>query len=179
MRTNEGTCICRDGLFGLKSASGGRSKGKFLSASAEGKLSLSFGLSESCRFRLEGTDNCISFPEAELNVDIKDGDGLPVDPSMAMARPAVGEPIVGFADVHVHLNHFLASGQTTFVGETFNPLGIQEALRDCSLLHCKNGSMSWAWFRTATQLITPTDGLHSHSGPRLTHRPISRHITAG
>lgn len=130
-----------EGLFAFKSVSKGLSKGKWISVSADdGSLSLSRKMDESCQFIIEETDNCTAYPEAELNVDIRDGNGLPVAPSLAMARPAVGEPIVGFADVHVHLNHFLASGQTTFVGETFNPLGIQEALRDCSPLHGKNGA---------------------------------------
>jgi len=91
-------------------------------------------------FELQAAQGCTPFPEAELNVEIADYSGQPVNPDMAMARPAVGEPIIGFADVHVHLNHFLSSGQTTFVGETFNPLGISEALKDCSHLHGKDGS---------------------------------------
>ncbi len=128
-------------LFALKSAGGGRSRGKWLAVSADdGQLSLLSGMSGSCQFRLEETSNCKSYPEAELNVDILDKNGNPVPLENAMARPAVGDNITGFADVHVHLNHFLASGQTTFVGETFNPLGIQEALRDCSPLHGKNGT---------------------------------------
>jgi hypothetical protein len=123
--------------FALKSIA----KEKWLSVSADGsRLVLSDACGLTSQFQLEPAKDCKPFPEAEINVDIKDLNGQDVDPSMAMARPAVGEEIIGFADVHVHLNHFLASGQTTFVGETFNPLGIQEALRDCSPLHGKNGS---------------------------------------
>ena len=126
-----------ENLFALKSTT----KGKWLAVSSDNAqliLAISSGLAS--EFQLEEAADCKPFPEADLNVDIKDFNGQSVDPSMAMARPAVGDPIVGFADVHVHLNHFLASGQTTFVGETFNPLGIEEALRDCSPLHGKNGS---------------------------------------
>jgi microsomal dipeptidase-like Zn-dependent dipeptidase/uncharacterized protein YceK len=130
-----------EGLFAFKSASAGLSKGRWISVSAEdGSMTLSRKMDESCLFMIEETDNCTAYPEAELNVDIRDWNGLPVDPSMAMARPAVGESVIGFADAHVHLNHFLSSGQTTFVGETFNPLGIQVALRDCSTLHGQNGA---------------------------------------
>lgn len=101
-------------------------------------------LSDTCganaRFQIEPGAGCRAFPEAELNVDIQDKAGNPVSPDMAMARPAVGQPIIGYADAHVHLNHFLGSGQTTFVGETFDPLGIAVALQDCSPLHGPNGS---------------------------------------
>jgi hypothetical protein len=115
--------------------------GAWLAISPKGSAPvLSFTCDAACAFRLLPGQDCQTFPEAELNIDIPDKDGNPVNPLDAMARPAVGEPIIGFADIHVHLNHFLASGQTTFVGETFNPLGIQEALRDCSPLHGKNGS---------------------------------------
>ena len=123
--------------FALKSVA----KGKWLAVSSnDDQMILSISSGTSTEFRLEEAADCEPFPEAELNVDLKDKNGLTVNPLTAMARPAVGEPIVGFADVHAHLNHFLGSGQTTFVGETFNPLGIQEALQDCSLLHGKNGS---------------------------------------
>ncbi len=95
---------------------------------------------ESCLFVFEETEGDNPFPEATTNVNITDASGQPVASENALARPQVGDMIIGYADTHAHLNHFLGSGQSTFVGETFNPLGITEALKACTDIHGINGS---------------------------------------
>jgi len=110
----------------------------YLSIGADNGLVLAGEADSESVLLIETAARCRSFPEAELNVEFN------VDPATAMARPNPGsagknysdrENVVGFMDDHTHLNHFLGSGETTFVGETYNPLGISMALRDCSLLH--------------------------------------------
>lgn len=123
-----------DGIFALQSVTAGKS----LAVSGR-SLVLQDAVDTACLFRFVGTRGCREFPEAKLNIDLPGKDGQSVAPLDALARPAVGEHIIGYADTHGHLNHFLGSGQTTFVGETFNPLGIQEALKDCKELHGPDG----------------------------------------
>lgn len=96
---------------------------------------------ESCLFTFEETTGNNPFPEADTCVTIQSEDGTQVAPEDAMSRPNVGEPIIGYADAHAHLNHFLGSGQATFVMKTFDPLGIQEALDSCLGLHGINGCL--------------------------------------
>lgn len=94
----------------------------------------------SCLFAFENTTGSNPFPEADPCVTIKSSDGSTVAPENALSRPKVGERIIGYADTHAHLNHFLGSGQITFAGEPFDPLGIQEALKSCDDVHGANGA---------------------------------------
>ena len=97
-------------------------------------------IDDSSKFIFEETRGNNPFPEADVCVTITDSDGNEIDPSDAMSRPAVGEPIIGYADTHCHINHYLGSGQAVFAQEAFDPLGIEEALGDCTHLHGINGS---------------------------------------
>jgi len=119
-----------------------RQAGLILEMNEKGALTLANETSDRSLIAFTETEGCRSFPEADLNVNLN------VDEKQALSRPNPGtpgedytdrEPVTGYADTHAHLNHFLGSGQTTFVGETFNPLGITEALKDCSSLHGIDG----------------------------------------
>lgn len=112
--------------------------GKYVSVSGT-SLVWKNAVDSSCLFAFESSSGSNPFPEADTNVTIQDASGTTVAEENAMARPKVGDMIIGYADTHAHLNHFLGSGQATFVGETFDPLGIQNALKDCSNLHGFNG----------------------------------------
>lgn len=57
-----------------------------------------------------------------------------------MARPSSGENIIGTADTHAHLCHNKGSGEVVFNGDAFSPLGIADALNDCTDLHGVNGA---------------------------------------
>ncbi|MEU6037568.1 Coagulation factor 5/8 type domain-containing protein [Actinomadura sp. NPDC047616] len=48
----------------------------------------------------------------------------------------------GYADLHTHLMSFEGFGGSVMCGRSFDPRGIQEALRDC-LDHGPNGSLAW------------------------------------
>lgn len=93
----------------------------------------------SCLFTFEVTQGTKAFPEADTNVNILSSAGSTITPENALSRPAVGENIIGYADTHAHINHNLGSGQATFAGEAFNPLGIEQALADCSGNHGSGG----------------------------------------
>ena len=95
----------------------------------------------SCLFTFESIIGTNAFPEADPCVIFEDLNGTGISPENVLARPSVGEPIIGYADTHAHLNHFLGSGQVTFVMETFNPLGIQEALNSCAGWHGNGGAL--------------------------------------
>ena len=94
---------------------------------------------ETALFTFEECEGSNPFPEADTNVLITDESGSAVTDEEAMARPAVGESIIGYADTHAHINHNLGSGQATFSGAAFSPLGITKALEDCSGNHGSGG----------------------------------------
>ena len=75
----------------------------------------------------------------DTNVLITDKNGNVVCPADALSRPAVGDKVTGYADTHAHLNHNLASGEAVFAKSNFSPLGIQDALSDCSDVHGVGG----------------------------------------
>ncbi|MFA9463956.1 MAG: hypothetical protein ACERKN_06650 [Velocimicrobium sp.] len=95
----------------------------------------------SCLFVFEDTTGNNPFKEADTCVTLKGMDGSTVEPQNAMSRPNIGDRIIGYADTHGHINHFLGSGQVTFVMEPFNPLGIEEALNSCAGWHGNGGSL--------------------------------------
>ena len=95
---------------------------------------------DTCRFELERTEGNNPFPEADVNIDFYDEDGNPITTSNVMARPSSGENIIGTADTHVHLCHNKGSGEVVFNGDAFSPLGIADALNDCTDLHGVNGA---------------------------------------
>lgn len=125
-----------DGSFSLYSTT----EKKYVSISGT-SLVWKSSVDSSCLFAFENTTGTNSFPEADTNVTIQGTDGLAIAPENAMSRPKIGDPIIGYADAHAHLNHFLGSGQATFVMKPFDPLGIQEALNSCLDLHGINGSL--------------------------------------
>ena len=95
---------------------------------------------DTCRFELELTEGNNPFPEADVNIDFYDEDGNPITTSNVMARPSSGENIIGTADTHAHLCHNEGSGEVVFNGDAFSPLGIADALNDCTDLHGVNGA---------------------------------------
>ena len=70
---------------------------------------------DTCRFELELTEGNNPFPEADVN-------------------------IIGTADTHAPLCHNEGSGEVVFNGDAFSPLGIADALNDCTDLHGVNGA---------------------------------------
>ena len=112
--------------------------GKYLTVNGTG-LVLSGNAGDTGKFVLERTIGSNPFPEADTNVLITDSKGNVVCPADALATPKVGEKIVGYADTHAHLNHNLASGEAVFAKSNFSPLGIQDALSDCSDVHGAGG----------------------------------------
>lgn len=105
-----------------------------------GKLCLSTSRNGAAKFTLERTSGTVKFPEISTNVKVTDKKGKTVGRSQTMARPKVGEPVIGYADTHAHLYHYLASGEVVFADSVFSPLGVADALRDCSHLHGVNGT---------------------------------------
>ncbi len=95
---------------------------------------------DTCRFELELTEGNNPFPEADVNIDFYDEDGNPITTSNVMARPSSGENIIGTADTHAPLCHNEGSGEVVFNGDAFSPLGIADALNDCTDLHGVNGA---------------------------------------
>lgn len=113
---------------------------------------------ESCLFAFENAEEGILFPEADTGVTFQNKDGEIIAPENAMSRPDVGEPIIGYADTHGHINHFLGSGQVTFVMEPFNPLGIGEALNSCAGWHGNGGALDLWGAAVDNQLGHNTNG---------------------
>ena len=112
--------------------------GKYLTAAGSG-LKLNGTAGEDSSFIVERTVGSNPFPEADTNVLITDKNGNVVCPADALSRPAVGDKVTGYADTHAHLNHNLASGEAVFAKSNFSPLGIQDALSDCSDVHGVGG----------------------------------------
>ncbi|MFS1526213.1 ricin-type beta-trefoil lectin domain protein [Microbulbifer sp. 2304DJ12-6] len=83
-------------------------------------------------FELIEQEDCTPFPEAELNAVIN-----PEIPSTG----DVNAPVVGFADVHTHLNSNEFMGGKFLHGRPFHPYGIQNALDDGSGIHGPNGGL--------------------------------------
>lgn len=122
----------------------------------------------SCLFNFERTTGTNPFPEADPCVDIKGADGSTIAPENALARPGIGENIIGYADTHAHLNHFLGSGQVTFVMEPFHPLGIAQALDNCAGWHGINGALD-LWGK-----LVDNNQSHNTSGyPDFSYWPTS------
>lgn len=111
---------------------------KYLTQQA-GYLVLTDKVYNSSYFTFTRTTGDNPFPEATTNVNITDAKGNEVPVSEAMARPAVGEQIIGYADTHAHLFHNLGSGEVVFSGSTYSPLGITDALKDCTDTHGEQG----------------------------------------
>lgn len=123
---------------------------------------------DTCRFELELTEGNNPFPEADINIDFYDGDGNPITTSNVMARPSSGENIIGTADTHAHLCHNKGSGEVVFNGDAFSPLGIADALNDCTDLHGVNGAYD-IWGKAVDGATT-----HNTSGyPNFSDWPTS------
>ncbi|MCR5585777.1 MAG: membrane dipeptidase [Lachnospiraceae bacterium] len=123
---------------------------------------------DSCLFVFEATTGSNPYPEAEVCMSITDAEGNEVPVTEAMARFEVGEPIIGYADTHAHLNHDLGSGAATFYGKTFSSLGILDALKDCTDVHGINGNFSlWS-------MIVDGAATHNTSGyPNFDYWPTA------
>jgi len=113
---------------------------------------------DSCLFTFEVTQGMNPFPEADTCVALLNSNGSFVSPEIAMARPEVSESIIGYADTHGHINHFLGSGQVTFVMEPFHPLGIMEALNSCAGWHGNGGLLDIWGAAVDGQVGHDTDG---------------------
>ncbi len=114
---------------------------KYLSADATGALRLKDAPDTGSVFIFQIAQGKNPFPEADINVDLLDQAGRPVSPLKAMARPIPGQPIIGWADQHLHAQAHLIAGGLFTAKEPFNPLGITKALSDCSAKHGPNGML--------------------------------------
>ncbi|MEX2962981.1 ricin-type beta-trefoil lectin domain protein [Microbulbifer sp. TYP-18] len=83
-------------------------------------------------FELVEQNDCAPFPEAQLNAE--------VNPAVP-ATGDVNQPVVGFADVHTHLNSNEFMGGKFLHGRPFHPYGIQNALDDGSGIHGPYGGL--------------------------------------
>jgi|GEM_PF-555347 len=133
-----------DNIYVLRS----KKNGKYLALRGDGVLMLVDNLTnwwgnerKECGIMFTEAEADFTFPEGETNVAFTDEAGNEISKKDALQRPASNEQIIGYADSHAHLNHHLGSGQANFVGENFNPLGIQKALGDCTAIHGINGTM--------------------------------------
>ncbi len=109
----------------------------------------------SCLFIFEAAEGNNPFPEADVCISFKDSMGNDLGTAGVMSAPAVGEPIIGYADTHVHLNHNLGSGKVVFAGSSYSPLGIRDALKACTGTHGINGCFD-LWGKIV-------DGCESHN----------------
>ena len=113
--------------------------GKYLCL-AKGKPVLRASSDKATAFIMTRTTGTVKFPEISTNVKIQDKNGNTVSRAEAMSRPKVGDTVIGWADTHAHLYHYLASGEVVFADSMFSPLGVTDALKDCSNVHGVNGA---------------------------------------
>lgn len=125
-------------------------------------------IDSSCLFVFENTLGNNPFPEADTCVTLQSSNGATVAPENALSRPKIGERIIGYADTHGHINHFLGSGQVTFVMEPFSPLGIQEALNSCAGWHGNGGTLD-LWGAAVDQCV----GHNTNGYPNFDYWPTS------
>ncbi len=99
------------------------SRDRHLDVDASGEPRLA---DSSTALTFELTEGCATFPEAEVNAV-----GVPY-------RGDAGEPVLGFAESHLHITatDFLGG---THAGRPFHPLGVTHALSDCSYRHGESG----------------------------------------
>jgi microsomal dipeptidase-like Zn-dependent dipeptidase len=113
-------------------------------------------------FEFEPSGNCALFPEAPTNASGSTFKGKGVD-----------KPVLGFADVHVHIS------ATTFLGgahsgSPFHPYGITQALGSCANIHGPNGQRDVVGNFLGD---TPT-GQHDTNGwPTFTSWPAAKSLT--
>ncbi len=79
-------------------------------------------------------EDCAEFPEAALDAVVSPAFHEPLDPT---------GPVLGFADMHTHLNFAKALGGVALAGRTFHPFGIEHALGDCSPIHGPEGVLDF------------------------------------
>ncbi len=112
---------------------------------------------------------CRPFPEASLNAEVSPEFDQPRDNA---------EGVFGFVDYHTHLAFPKALGAAAMSGQIFHPLGITEALNECSTLHGKNGE----WDLLEGQTSTKEGSGHAVQGyPNFTYWPnrsTNTHIQA-
>ncbi|MFG2003511.1 Coagulation factor 5/8 type domain-containing protein [Spirillospora sp. NPDC048911] len=87
------------------------------------------------------------------------GDGVNVTGEPFRGTTANGE-VRGYVDAHSHLMSWEGFGGSVLCGKSFDPHGIEAALRDCDD-HGKDGSL--AWFENFTSKGTPF-GTHDTTG---------------
>lgn len=75
---------------------------------------------------------CKKFPEAELDAVVSAGFNEPIDPVL---------PVRGFVDAHTHLGFPKSMAAVAMAGDLFHPLGIEQALKNCSGLHGADGKI--------------------------------------
>lgn len=80
----------------------------------------------------QAADQCKPFPELSLDAEIDPAFFTPKDPSL---------PVKGFADLHSHLGFPKAMAGLAMAGNLFSPWGVEDALKDCKVLHGKNGAL--------------------------------------
>jgi len=90
-------------------------------------------VAESAAFQMveRPAEECRSYPEAALNAVVSPEFYQPHDPT---------EPVVGYADVHSHLNFVKSLGAVGMAGDLFHRFGVEYALDDCEDLHGPDGA---------------------------------------
>lgn len=148
------------------------SAGNTLIVDANGKLTLGTANAGNDQFRFALTTKaCTPFVEMPLGIigDTFKGQG-------------VDQPIIGFADVHSHINmaHEVSADDTAgpaaggaFYGQPFHRLGVTHALGSCAEFHGENGE------RDANNVLTTSPGsTHDTQGwPTFTDWPASHQLT--
>lgn len=84
-------------------------------------------------FRLVKATGCSPFPEASLNLTIKDD-------SVATTH-SIDEPVRGYIDAHVHITSNEFMGGKMMHGHPFHKYGIENALNDSKGVHGPSGSL--------------------------------------
>jgi microsomal dipeptidase-like Zn-dependent dipeptidase len=111
--------------------------------------------------RLEDS-RCQAYPEAALDARLvtETQDIEPVEGDTAA-------PIVGFADLHTHIAFPKTMASVAMSGDIFHPLGIKQALGNCSLIHGKQGSNDFL----EGQNTGSTDGHETSGYPEFSYWP--------
>jgi microsomal dipeptidase-like Zn-dependent dipeptidase len=82
------------------------------------------------RLTLAAARGCLRFPEAEVGAT-----------GTSPARRTPGGPVVGFADIHLHLTADLRAGGRVIHGRAFHRFGIARALGDDARTHGADGGL--------------------------------------
>lgn len=146
--------------------------GQALVLAEDGQLTQGAADSAAAQFQfVPSAASCKAYPEMPLSIVGKTYKGRGID-----------QPIVGFADVHTHMgmsSELSTSGEVgpsaggVLYGETFNKLGVSEALKDCEEFHGPDGR------HDANNVLTqdPTGSHDTQGWPTFTYWPKNNSLT--